>query len=192
MKFKKALKKAVAKFDDEDFLNERREEDPTMLKHMPQLQEINRHGYLTTNSQAGRRARGKHYQTGRPYEIHERAYISGFMQKKLAEKFIKQMGITTDKCVVYLPECDNKVGHEPQLDLPLTVSHYDGKINVDTHHTMAMITEYYDLDLEYVELDKSKNVVHIFCVDLKWNRLASGKNGLFTQVLDTLEKMTNN
>jgi len=53
MKFNAAQKKAVAKFDSPEFIENIKEEDSTMVKHLDILKEINECGLLTTNSQAG-------------------------------------------------------------------------------------------------------------------------------------------
>ena len=64
MKFNAAQKKAVIKFDDPQFIANIKEEDPTMVKHLDILKKINENGYLTKNSQAGRKS-----------NEYERAYI---------------------------------------------------------------------------------------------------------------------
>ena len=95
MKFTDAKKKIIQMFDSDNFKQRIRDEDRTMIRHLDILKEINKYGYLTTESQAGRKCyKGKKsYFDGKPYEIKERAYISGFMKKDNAEKFIKEMGI---------------------------------------------------------------------------------------------------
>ena len=75
MKFAEAQKKAVDLFETEAFLQRIKEEDATMLKHLPLLQKMNKHGFLTVESQAGNRSKGK------GYEILERAYVVGFMKE---------------------------------------------------------------------------------------------------------------
>ena len=78
MKFSEAQKKSIQLFESNDFKQRIREEDPTMIKHLDILKEINKYGYLTTESQAGRCHKGaKSFFDGKPYEIKERAYICG-------------------------------------------------------------------------------------------------------------------
>jgi hypothetical protein len=90
-------------FGKDSFAEKIKEEDPLMVKYLPLLQKINKAGFLTINSQAGHHSKGKHYQTGKPYELTERAYLIGFMLEKDAAKFIKAMAIQTDKNAIFLP-----------------------------------------------------------------------------------------
>lgn len=57
MKFNAAQKKAVSMFDNPEFIATIKKEDPTMIKHLDILKQINQYGYLTKNSQAGRKQR---------------------------------------------------------------------------------------------------------------------------------------
>lgn len=104
-----AQKNAVTKFDNPEFIENIKDEDSTMIKHLNILKEINQQGYLTTNSQAGRKDI-KHM-------IYERSYITGFMMKKDAIRFIKNMNIETDKNAIYVSINDA----DPKLDIPLTI-----------------------------------------------------------------------
>ena len=91
MKFNAAQKKAVTLFNNPEFIKNIKEEDPTMVKHLDILKKINENGYLTKNSQAGRKS-----------NEYERAYIQGFMMEKDAIIFIKKMNIATDKNAIYV------------------------------------------------------------------------------------------
>lgn len=85
-----------------------------MLSELYILKEINSHGFLTTESQAGRITKGK------DFKIHERAYITGFMLESDAPKFIKNMNLYTDKNAVFVPECNDDIKIPPSPDIPLT------------------------------------------------------------------------
>ena len=174
MKFNAAQKKAVAKFDNPEFIENIKEEDSTMVKHLGILKEINECGLLTTNSQAGRKTP----------TIYERAYITGFMLKKDATKFIKMMSIETDK-VVISPLWT--ISADPKLDIPLTIEKKDDW-EVFTHMSTSAPRKFWDKERKQLELDE-KDIVYIFCWDPKWNRNASSKNGLFTDVLKILKSI---
>jgi len=166
MKFNAAQKKAIIKFDDPEFIKNIKEEDPTMVKHLNILKKINENGYLTKNSQAGRKS-----------NEYERAYIQGFMMKKDAIEFLKRMNIETDKNAIYVSINEK----EPLFNIPLTI-----QLNkVVTHMSTTIPLRVWDQERKYLNLNK--DVVYIFCWDPKWNRNASTKTGLFTDVLKILK-----
>jgi len=181
MKFKEAIKRAVDIFEnDRTFFDRINEEDPTMVKQLPILKEINRLGFLTNNSQAGLKRKGK------GYEIHERAYVGGFMKEKEAATFIKKMALHTDKNAIFVPMCSDAAIIPADLDIPLTTSKEKGVITVVTHMSAAIPQNVEDMFRKMVKLNKSEKVVYILCWDPEFNRLASGKNGLFRDVLHCL------
>jgi len=171
MKFNAAQKKAVEKFDDPEFIANIKEEDPTMVKHLDILKKINENGYLTKNSQAGRKS-----------NEYERAYIQGFMTKTRAIEFLKRMNIKTDKNAIYVSINEK----EPLFDIPLTIEKIKGKWEVVTHMSTTLPLRIWDQERKHLNLDDD-NIVYIFCWDPKWNRNASNKNGLFTEVLNILK-----
>jgi hypothetical protein len=67
MKFKDAQSMAIHKFNTDDFLTRIKEEDDSMLKHLPILKLINEKGLLTTGSQAGRKTKGISVINNKPY-----------------------------------------------------------------------------------------------------------------------------
>lgn len=189
MKFSEAVKKAVNMLDSEDFAQRVEEEDPTMKKQIPLLKEINKSGFLTFDSQAGRGSKGLHYQTKEPYEIKERAYIMGFMLEERAVKFIKIMGLETDKNVMYVPLCKDSLYIPKELDIPLTISIQKKTVTVSTHMSAAMPKTTGEFLKKMVHLNKSEKAFLVFCWDPLWNRLASGKKGLFTELASVLKDL---
>jgi hypothetical protein len=183
MKFREAQKRAVELFESDAFLERIKEEDSTMLKHLPLLQKINKSGFLTIESQAGNHMKGISKVDGKPYELLERAYITGFMLEKEAIEFIKNMGIYTDKNAVYVPICDPTPS---SLDIPLTITKKK-EIIVETHMSPAIPKETDEFFKKMVHLHKTEKVVFIFCWDPVWCRVASGKRGLFTEVYGILK-----
>jgi hypothetical protein len=189
MTFGDAKKKAIAMFESPEFIESLRGEDPTMIKQLPLLKEINKHNFLTENSQAGRFSKGKSWKDGKLYEESEKAYITGFMLEKDAETFIKNMSIHTDKNVIFVPMCEDSINIPSKLDIPVTIVEKGGKIEVNTHMSSAIPKSLGESFKKQMGIDKSVNVVYLFCWDTKWNRLASGKDGLFTDVLKVLKTL---
>ena len=190
MKFIDAKKKALKMFDSEEFKKRIEEEDDSMLKQLAILRQINSLGFLTLESQAGKRVKGsKSIFDGKPFEIRERAYITGFMREDDAIKFIKNMGINTDKNAVYVPICSDDVKIPSNLDIPLTITINKEGTVVNTHTSMALPKMAGDFFRKQLKIDKSENVVYILCWDSKWLRLASGKDGLFTDIVKVLKTL---
>jgi hypothetical protein len=191
MKFKDVQKLAVEKFSSAEFLNSLQEEDPSMLKHMAALKEINRVGYLTLESQAGRKSTGLHYSEKWLYLIEERAYIRGYMMLEDASKFIQQMAYHTDKIVVMLPICCDDVIIPSSTDIPLTTTTRlnTGARSTTTHMSMAVPQSFDTMQRKMINLNKTEKTVMVFCWDPKWNRLADGPHGLFTEVMKILKTL---
>jgi len=158
MKFREACAAAVKMFGKESYAEKIKDEDPLMVKYLPLLQKINKAGFLTTNSQAGHRSKGKHYQTGKPYELTERAYLVGFMLEADAAKFIKSMAIQTDKNAIFLPVGTSVDKLPSTLDIPLTIVKLDSDISVETHAATALPKEWSDSFKKTVHLNKSEKV----------------------------------
>lgn len=190
MKFNDAKKRALKMFDSAEFKKRIEDEDNTMLKQLAILRQINSLGFLTLESQAGKKEKGaKSIFDGKPFEIRERAYISGFMREDDAVKFIKNMGIYTDKNAVYVPICSDDIKIPSNLDIPLTITINKEGTQVSTHTSMALPKMAGDFFRKQLKLDKSEKIVYIFCWDSKWLRLASGKDGLFTDIVKILSDL---
>ena len=172
MKFSAAQKNAVSMFDNPEFIANIKDEDSTMVKYLTILKQINQHGYLTTNSQAGRKTS----------TIYERAYITGFMMKKDAAQFIKNMNIETDKNAIYVSITNID---DPKLDIPLTIEKMKNNWEVFTHMSTSIPKRIWNQERK--KLNLLDDVVYIFCWDPKWNRTASSSSGLFTDVLKILK-----
>ena len=189
MKFKDAQAKAVKMFSSHEFIQRIQEEDSSMLKHLHILQEINAHGYLTNESQAGRKSSGISVFDGKQYETSERAFVSGFMQETTAVEFIKQMNTTTDKNAMFVTHCEDSLYLPSSLDIPVTITKKGGKTEVNTHMSSALPQSVWHSWRKQVHLNKTEKIVCIVCWDPLWNRNASGRNGLFSDVLHVLKKI---
>jgi hypothetical protein len=168
----------VYKFDTEDFLTRIKEEDDTMLKHLPILKKINEKGLLTTGSQAGSKYIGNYG------VILERAYIDGFMPYKKAVSFLKKMNLNTDKNAVNVFISDNPKFFKSELDIPLTIHTKNDKTITETHMPLSIPINTLNMFKKEHKINKGENVLYIFCWDPVWNRDAS--TGLFADVLRNL------
>ncbi len=174
MEFKEAQTKAVSMFSSPQFIDRIRDEDPSMVKHLDLLKSMNRLGYITTSSQAGKKN----------VEISERAYITGFMLEPDAVQFIKNMSLFTDKNAVFVPCCTDDTYVPASLDILLTIATRGSKTT--THMSTTLPMSYWHQEREEANLNTTENVVYIFCWDTRWNRDASSATGLFTDVINTL------
>ena len=102
------------------------------------------------------------------------------MMKKDAIEFLKRMNIETDKNAIYVSINEK----ESLFNIPLTIQN-ENKWEVVTHMSTTIPLRVWDQERKYLNLNK--DVVYIFCWDPKWNRNASTKTGLFTDVLKILK-----
>ena len=184
MNFKEALQMAVHKFDTEDFLTRIKEEDDTMLKHLPILKKINEKGLLTTGSQAGRKQKGISVINNNHYVMEERAFVEGFMPYKTAVTFLTNMNLNTDKNAVNVFISDNPIFFKSELDIPLTILTQNNKTNIETHMLLSLPIHTLNMFKKEHKINKGENVLYVFCWDPVWNRNAS--TGLFADVLRNL------
>jgi hypothetical protein len=95
----------------------------------------------------------------------------------------------TDKNAAFIPFCDDKINLPSNLDVPLTITKSEGEIRVDTHISMALQESVWNSYRKMANLNKSEKIVFIACWDTKWNRNASGANGLFTDIIKSLKSL---
>lgn len=189
MKFKDAITKSVEKLSSHEFIERVKEEDDTMLAHLDILKLINKNGYITNESQAGRKSSGISFFNKNPYTMCERAYISGFMLESKAEQFIKNISLDTDKIAMFIPFCKDDVYMPATLDIPLTISIQKTKTTINTHSASVLPHSVWEMYRKELNINKTEKIVFVFCVDLKWNRNASSSKGLFTDIVKILKKI---
>ena len=153
-----------------------------MLKCLSILKKINSYGYITTESQAGRKHSGVSVLDGKPYTIQERAYICGFMLETFAPQFIKNVALYTDKNAIFIPYCEDSVYIPSNLDIPLTITTKDGKIEINTHTSSTLPKAVWESYRKSLHINKTEKIVFICCWDSKWNRNASKNLGLFNDI----------
>jgi len=186
MKFKDAQAKSVSLLSSPDFADRVKEEDASMIKHLDLLKNMNQYGYITTNSQGGKKSVGNSVYDGKSYEMNERAYITGFMLESHAIKFIQYLGIHTDKNAIFVPYCGSKIHSPSSLDVPLTITKKGGKTEVTTHMNTVLPFTIWEQERKGAKINKTEKIAYIFCWDTKWNRNASVATGLFTDVVSIL------
>ena len=187
MKFKEALQKSVQTLTSPEFLQRVKEEDERMVKHLPLLQEINKAGFLTVNSQGGHKQSGKSVLDGKYYELSERAYLIGFLLEEKAAAFLKKLSLTTDKNGIYVPFCEDSVSIPSKLDIPLTITKKEGETTIETHSSVVLPKSVWNSYRKQAHINKSEKIVFVLCWDTKWNRNASNPSGLFKDVLKILK-----
>ncbi len=175
--------RAVNLFNDPVFIEEIKLEDKTMLEHLPTLRKINKMGFLSLDSQAGRTFKSKNYKTGEKYREEQRAYLIGMMEINKAVSFVRRMSMDTDKIAV--PVTANPT-HSRQFNIPLTINIMNHKVEVRTSTPLTLPELSLNRYKEELQLNQNENVVCILCWDPIWNRSVSDDDGLFEDVLDCL------
>lgn len=95
------------------------EEDPSMAQARPRLSEINKRGFVTTDSQMGKREVLQHRITGEDYDYRQRSYVKGLLPKHLGEEFKRRMQLE-DGVMIFMEE----PGPEPpgwEYRIPVTL-----------------------------------------------------------------------
>jgi len=187
MKFKDAIAKSLEMLSSPEFIERVKDEDDTMLKHLGILKTINQRGYITNESQAGRKSKGISFLNKKPYIMCERAFISGFMLEPHAVQFIKDISLLTDKTAMFIPFCHDDVYMPANLDIPLTTTIQNKKTEVNTHSSSVLPRSVWESYRKQLHINKTEKIVFVFCWDSKWNRNASGSQGLFTDIAKILK-----
>lgn len=201
MKFDEAKKAMVKYLKSEEFTE--REDAKTTLPAVKVLQEINKHGFITTNSQIGDDYNGFNPETKNYYRIQERAYLEGFMKKEKGLALIEEINSKTDKVAYFIyanpdPAFEKLYFEGSVKDIPkvgVTISGTSKKSVADIKKysiftilpTILPISTFY-FNLKQAKINKSENVVWVSIYDPVYGRNALGKNGLFKVVLEALQK----
>jgi len=99
------------------------------------------------------------------------------------------MNINTDKNAIYIARCSDNVYRPANLNIPVTLELKDNNIDIFTHMSTVLPKLEYDRLRETAGINKNEKIVYIFCWDTKWNRDASEKLGLFTDVYKILQQI---
>lgn len=189
MKFAEAQKKAIDYLQSDEF--QKREDAETTLKSVKTLVEIIKAGFVSENSQEGEFQKGFNKESGNYYQIKERAYLTGFMKKKEALAFLDRMNENTDKVAFVIQATPGEEYAEGRIvvtasrsgkHLPLT-SEFEGFTFLRTSLPESTI----DFLKKQAHINKSESVVYVACFDPEYGRQASGKRGLYGDVLRCLK-----
>lgn len=201
MKFDEARKAMVKYFDSDEFKD--REDAKTTLPAIKVLQEINKAGFLTTNSQTGEDSSGFNPDTKNYYRIKERSYLDGYMKKEKAIKFIDHINTYTDKIAYFVygnPDpAFEKLYFGPDKNavpsIPVTVSGTSKKsvgdiddLSAYTRLPTTLPQSTFDFYKSHAKINKSEDVHWVSVIDSVYGRHALKKDGLFTVVLEALKK----
>jgi hypothetical protein len=105
------------------------------------------------------------------------------MTRKDAHIFVNTINMNTDKIALSVVVSDTYA--DPKLDIPLTMENK----GIFTHMSTFVPFNYLNQEKQKMHLlDSMKDILYIFCWDPKWNRNASSKTGLFTDVLKILKE----
>jgi hypothetical protein len=177
MKFEDAIKHSVNYLKSKEFTE--REDTATTLPTINKLIELNKAGCITYDSQAGITNK---YNT-------ERAYIAGFMLREHAEKLMQCIMMNTDIIFFIVASCDdadwmNNPIYNKAARIPLTLATQSKK--VETTMTTIMPLSIIDSERKQLKINKTRDLVPIFCFDSKWGRHTLSKYGLLNQLLHCL------
>ncbi len=199
MKFDEARKEMIKHLDTDEFKS--REDAKTTLPAIKVLQQINKGGFLTTNSQTGEDYKGFNKESGKHYHIRERAYLDGYMKKEKALKFIQYMNTYTDKIAFFIygnpdPAFEKEYFKGSVADfpsIPVTVSGSSAKSASDitkfapaTRMPTVVPKSTVDFYKKHAKINKGEDVLWVSVIDPVYGRNALGKDGLFKVVADAL------
>lgn len=202
MKFDDAKEAMVKYLHTDEFKN--REDAKTTIPAIKILQEINRKGFLTTNSQTGEDTKGFNEEMKKYYRIRERAYLEGYMKKEKALDFLEYMNANTDKIAFFMYENPDPAFEKLYFEgsakafpsIPVTVSGSSSKSISDikklssfTKMPTVLPKSTADFYRKHVKLNKSEDTLWVNVVDPVYGRHALGKEGLFTVVLEALKEI---
>jgi hypothetical protein len=201
MKFADAIKKSIEYLASDEFKT--REDAESTLPAIKLLQEVNRKGFITNDSQQGVIEKGYNPDSKRYYDIRERAYMTGYMKEVQGNKFIRWINTYTDKIAFATRaepgEAFKKLFYEGPVDgvptIPVTISgttptkgvtirEFDQPTRIPTVVPESSFHFYRKL----AHIDKSEKVIFLNVVDPVYGRHAMSKRGgLFEDVLKGLD-----
>lgn len=164
--------------------------DATMVNALPHLIEINKRGFLTTDSQMGRlRTIGG----GSPSRHRQRSYVTGVLPKHMGQRFVDIMEATDSVVVRGNPVGDVEwtSGHRFVYYFPVTS--YDGEMFTHvpmTTHTMDDVelvpTVQWVLDEQRCSNLVKQDAFMVEIADAVWGR----PYWLFDKILEVLEQVS--
>ena len=145
---------------------------------VPLLQDMAKYGFIVVDHQMGIRRKGT-------TDVHERAYVTGFMLESLAEKFLPTVTLYTDKTAIFTPV----VEYMHQFGTPVKVEYKDRKMTIKSVIENELDEDIFDEYIKEAKLSFQEPIVYITCWDPVWNRNATDSSGLFYQVHGILKQI---
>jgi hypothetical protein len=200
MKFTDAQTKLIEYLSSSDFLH--REDTHDTIASIPILENIIKGGFLTENSQEGMCKSGYNTETKRYYRIEERAYLSGFIKRENARKFVEQFNTETDK-IAFIIQIDSTKAFdtlfykEPSAvsSIPVTVSNSattrSGIKSLYPDSSVKLVWPIRTLNAikQSVYLNKGEAVEYVVCIDPMYCRKGTSVKGLYKDILKLLAKL---
>ena len=198
MKIIKAQTKMIEYLKSSDFSN--REDSQDTLTSITTLEKIIKNGFISTGSQEGIYNSGYNAETKRYYKSKERAYLSGFMKRNKARKFVERLNSETNK-IAFIIQIDptksfdklfNEGNPEAVSSIPITVENSSSKKSgIKTLYPFSKIKlvlpkSTFNFMKKSAYLTKKDLVEYVECIDPVYCRRANGVNGLYKDVLKVL------
>jgi len=166
------------------------------ISSIPILQKIVKEGMITENSQEGTISKSFNKESKMFYKIKERAYLSGFMKHAKSFKFVDWINTYTDK-VAFIPaivpkNIDTSI-RKNTTSIAVTIgTSSKTQISENNYTKETSMPQYLDEET-FHNIKKNSNIkkdenVYLICIfDPKYGRLASSKDGLYSDVLKALK-----
>lgn len=185
MNFFNASKRMSKFILSKEFQNEAKEEAPETLPLIIILSDINKNGLITVDSQPGKHIRGK------TFDIHQRSYLLGFMESSKAQLMNQSFSIE-DKVmiIIHVDKTASMDDFKSKFDIPLTIDPSFEPTKIITHTSASIPQIVFDSYKKQAKLSKRLKTEFVLFFDSKYNRVADGKNGLFTCVLHHLKAIS--
>ena len=198
MKFINAQAKMIKYLKSYDFSN--REDAQDTITSIPILEKIITNGFISDGSQEGIYKSGYNTETKRYYKTKERAYLTGFMKRVKARKFVERINTETNK-IAFIVQIDSsdafdKLFYEGDPNavssIPVTVENSASikyKIKSLYPHSkikLVLPKSTFNYMKKAANLKKINAVEYIACIDPVYCRRANSVNGLYKDVIKTL------
>jgi hypothetical protein len=199
MKFTDAQTKVIEYINSSDFLD--RSDTQDTIASISILEKIIKGGFLTDGSQEGMCKSGYNTETNKYYRIEERAYVSGFMKKENARKFVERFNTETEK-IAFIIQIDSTNDFDTLFytkpsavsSIPVTVSNSattrSGIKSLYPDSSIKLVWPINTLNAikQNVYLNKGEAVEYVVCIDPVYCRKGTNVKGLYKDIIKILAK----
>jgi len=201
MKFKDAQTKMIEYLNSSDFSN--REDAQDTVSSIAILEKIISNGFITDNSQEGMCKSGYNTEIKRYYRIEERAYLSGFMKRETARKFVERLNTETNK-IAFITQIDSTEEFDKLFyttpravsGIPVTVENSATtesgikKLYPFSIIKLVLPISAFNFAKKNAYLNKTEVVEHVVCIDPVYCRKATSVKGIYKDVLKILASIS--